>query len=97
MKELLKKLSETYGPSGREDEIARVIREEIQDYVDEVFLDKMGNLFAVKKGTGTKVMVAAHMDEIGVIITYIDKSGFLRFSNIGESLLLLCWASALFC
>ena len=47
MKELLKKLSETYGPSGREDEIARVIREEIQDYVDEVFLDKMGNLFAV--------------------------------------------------
>ncbi|MGI6658058.1 MAG: M42 family metallopeptidase [Dethiobacteraceae bacterium] len=83
MKELLKKLSETYGPSGREDEIARVIREEIQDYVDEVFLDKMGNLFAVKKGTGTKVMVAAHMDEIGVIITYIDKNGFLRFSNIG--------------
>ena len=63
--------------------IARVIREEIQDYVDEVFLDKMGNLFAVKKGTGTKVMVAAHMDEIGVIITYIDKNGFLRFSNIG--------------
>ncbi|MCR3922297.1 MAG: M42 family metallopeptidase [Firmicutes bacterium] len=83
MKELLKKLSETYGPSGREEEIARVIREELQDYVDDIFTDKMGNLYAVKKGTGTKVMVAAHMDEIGVIVTYIDKKGFLRFGNIG--------------
>lgn len=83
MKELLKKLCETYGPSGREDEIARVIRDEIQNYVDEVFVDTMGNLYAVKKGSGTKVMVAAHMDEIGVIVTYIDQNGFLRFSNIG--------------
>lgn len=83
MKELLKKLCETYGPSGREEEIARVIRDEIQGYVDEVFVDQLGNLYAIKKGSGTKVMVAAHMDEIGVIVTYIDKNGFLRFSNIG--------------
>ncbi|NLZ92639.1 MAG: M42 family metallopeptidase [Firmicutes bacterium] len=83
MKELLKRLSETYGPSGREEKIAAVIQEELQDYVDEMFTDRMGNLYAIKKGSGTKVMVAAHMDEIGVIVTYIDENGFLRFSNIG--------------
>lgn len=83
MKELLKKLSETYGPSGREEQIARVIREEIKDCVDEVFADNMGNLYAVKKGSGAKIMVAAHMDEIGIIVTYIDEKGFLRFSNVG--------------
>ncbi|MDW7652145.1 MAG: M42 family metallopeptidase [Bacillota bacterium] len=83
MKELLKKLSETYGPSGREEQIARVIRDEIKDYVDEVYTDNMGNLYAVKKGTGAKIMIAAHMDEIGMIVTYIEKEGFLRFSNVG--------------
>jgi len=83
LKELLKKLSETYGPSGREEQIAAVIRQELEGYVDEIFTDKMGNLCAVKKGSGTKIMVAAHMDEIGVIVTYIDDKGFLRFSNVG--------------
>ncbi|NLP37067.1 MAG: M42 family metallopeptidase [Firmicutes bacterium] len=83
MKELLKKLSETYGPAGREDKIRQVIQDEVKNYVDEVFTDPMGNLYAVKKGKGTKIMVAAHMDEIGIIVTYIDKHGFLRFSNVG--------------
>lgn len=83
MKELLKKLSETYGPSGREEQIARVIREEIKSYVDEIYSDNMGNLYAVKKGNGAKIMVAAHMDEIGMIVTHIDDKGFLRFSNVG--------------
>lgn len=83
MKELLKKLSEAYGPSGREETVARVIRNEIKDYVDETFTDNMGNFYAVKKGAGTKIMVAAHMDEIGVIVTYIDDKGFLRVSNVG--------------
>ncbi|MCW3489974.1 M42 family metallopeptidase [Dethiobacter alkaliphilus] len=83
MKDLLKKLSETYGPAGREEQIARVIRDEIKDHVDEVYTDNMGNLYAVKKGYGTKVMIAAHMDEIGVIVTYIEEKGFLRFSNVG--------------
>ena len=83
MKDLLKKLSETYGPSGREQQIARVIRDEVKDHVDETYTDNMGNLYAVKKGTGAKIMVAAHMDEIGVIVTYIEKEGFLRFSNVG--------------
>jgi len=83
LKELLKKLSETYGPSGREEQISRVIREEIKDYVDETYTDNMGNLYAVKKGSGAKIMVAAHMDEIGMIVTHIDDKGFLRFSNVG--------------
>jgi endoglucanase len=83
LKKLLKKLSETYGPSGREDRIRDVITGELQGFCDEIFTDKMGNLIAVKKGTAAKIMVAAHMDEIGVIVTYIDKKGFLRFSNVG--------------
>ena len=83
MQKLLKKLSETYGPSGREEQIARVIRDEVKDYVDEVYTDNMGNLYAVKKGSGAKIMIAAHMDEIGVIVTFIDEKGFLRFSNVG--------------
>lgn len=83
MKELLKKLSETYGPSGREEQIGRVIRDEIKDHVDEIYTDQLGNLYAVKKGSGAKIMLAAHMDEIGMIITFIDEKGFLRFSNVG--------------
>jgi len=83
MKELIKKLSEAYGPPGREGEIARVIREEVAPYVDETFTDLMGNLYAVKKGGGTKIMVCAHMDEIGMIVTFIEDKGYLRFSNVG--------------
>jgi endoglucanase len=83
LKELLKKLSETFGPSGREEKIARVIRDEIKDHVDDVYTDHLGNLYAVKKGTGAKIMIAAHMDEIGMIVTFIDEKGFLRFSNVG--------------
>jgi endoglucanase len=83
MKDLIKKLSETYGPAGREGEIARVIRGEVEPYVDETFTDVLGNLYAVRKGGGARIMVAAHMDEIGVIVTYIEEKGYLRFSNVG--------------
>lgn len=83
MKHLLKKLSEAYGPSGREESVARVIQEEIEAHVDEVYRDILGNLYAVKKGSGPSIMLAAHMDEIGVIVTFIEEKGFLRFSNIG--------------
>lgn len=81
--DLLKRLTETYGPSGNEENIRNLIQEEIKDYVDEIKVDKMGNLIAIKKGIGTKVMIASHMDEIGVIVTGIDENGFLRFANIG--------------
>ena len=86
MKSLLEKLTGIYGPSGKEVTIGQAVREEIKDYVDEINEDVMGNLIAIKKGKASnpkKVMLAAHMDQIGLIITNIDENGFLRFSNIG--------------
>ena len=85
MKDLIKKLTETYGPSGREEQIREVIRGEIEGLADEVRVDTMGNLIALKrgKGEGLKVMLAAHMDEIGIIVTHVDEKGFLRFAPVG--------------
>ena len=85
MKELIKRLAESYGPAGFEDQVAALIRAEIETYADEIFVDAMGNLIAVKRGNGDglRIMVAAHMDEIGVIITHITEEGFLRFTNLG--------------
>lgn len=84
MKELIKKLTETYGPSGHEEPIREVIRAEVEPLADEIRVDALGNLIAVKKGQGgKKIMLAAHMDEIGVIISYVDEKGFLRAQPIG--------------
>ena len=81
--ELTKKLCEAFGPSGRESLVADLIKEEIKDYVDEIYTDKIGNLIAHKKGTAKKIMVSAHMDSIGFAVSYIEDTGFLRFGNIG--------------
>lgn len=81
--QFLKELVSIYGPSGNEDKIREYIQEEIKDYVDEITIDVMGNLIARKRGSGKKVMIAAHMDQIGLMITDIDEKGFLRFTNIG--------------
>lgn len=85
MEELIRKLVEAYGPSGFEEGVRELIVEEIADRVEEMSVDAMGNLIAHMKGDGTglKVMVAAHMDEIGVMVTHITEKGFLRFTNIG--------------
>ena len=85
MKDLIKKLVEAHGPSGFEDGVRDLIRPEIEPHVDEMYVDALGNLIGVKKGDGSglKVMVAAHMDEIGVMVTHVTKKGFLRFTNIG--------------
>ncbi len=83
MKDLIKKLTEAYGPSGSEDKIMGLVRQEIEPYAGEIKTDKMGSLMAVKKGSGARVMLAAHADEIGLIVTHIDKNGFLRFSSVG--------------
>lgn len=85
MNDLIKKLVEAYGPSGFEDQMRDLIRPEIEAYADEISVDAMGNLIALKKGDGSglKVMVAAHMDEIGLMISHITEDGFLRFTNIG--------------
>ncbi|MGB1250627.1 MAG: M42 family metallopeptidase [Candidatus Promineifilaceae bacterium] len=85
MKALIQKLTETYGPSGFEDAVRALIRAEIEPLVDEITVDAMGNLIALKKGdgTGSRVMIATHMDEIGVMVSHITENGFLRFTNIG--------------
>lgn len=85
MKALIQKLTETYGPSGHEEQIREVIRAEVAPLADEIQVDVLGNLIAVKKGQGggKKIMLSAHMDEIGVIISYVDDKGFLRIQPIG--------------
>lgn len=86
MKNLIKKLTETFSPSGYEAAIREVIRSEVEPLADEVRVDALGNLIA-RKGTkgknGRRIMLAAHMDEIGLIVTHIDEHGFLRFTSIG--------------
>lgn len=83
MFELVERLSEQFGVSGNEEDIRQLIITEVSPYVDEIRVDALGNLIAIKKGPGKKLMVAAHMDEIGVMATYIDDKGFIRFSAIG--------------
>ena len=86
MKPLIQKLVETQGPSGYESQIRSVIRVEIEPYVDEMHVDAMGNLIA-RKGDGgaegIKVMLAAHIDEIGIMVTQVDANGFVRFTTLG--------------
>ena len=81
--ELLKKLTQIYAPSGNEHRIREFIESEIADFADEVFADNLGNLVVRKKGCGKKVMLAAHVDEIGVLVNFIDENGFLRFAPVG--------------
>jgi putative aminopeptidase FrvX len=86
MKSLIKQLVETAGPSGYESHIRDVIRGEVEPHVDEMRVDALGNLIATKgqvKESGLKIMLAAHMDEIGVIATHVDENGFVRFTTIG--------------
>ncbi|MBE6624682.1 MAG: M42 family metallopeptidase [Ruminococcaceae bacterium] len=83
MIELLKKLMLTHGVSGREDKICELIRKEVEPYCDEVTVDAVGNLIAHKKGNGKKIMLGAHMDEIGYFATHIEKNGNIRLHSIG--------------
>jgi tetrahedral aminopeptidase len=88
--ELLRKLCETPGISGYEERIQKIIKEELEKVTDEVKIDKLGNIIGIKKtkkamsnSLPKKVMLAAHMDEIGFMISFIDKDGFLRFAPVG--------------
>ena len=85
MKDLIRKLTEAYGPSGHEERVRELIRAEVEPLADDIRVDALGNLIVLKKGTGggKTVMLAAHMDEIGLIISYADKEGFLRFQPVG--------------
>lgn len=86
MKALIQKLVEIHGPSGYEANPRNLIRSEVEPLADRVWVDNLGNLFA-RKGQvtpgGLKIMLAAHMDEIGLMVTHIDSNGFARFLPIG--------------
>lgn len=83
--DLLERLTQTFGPSGYEDAIRDIIRAEVAPLVDELRVDPLGSLVAYRKGTGggQKIALAAHMDEIGVMATYVEEQGYVRFTSIG--------------
>ena len=81
--EILCMLDSAHGPSGDEGDIRAVIHQLARPWADEITSDVMGNLVARKKGSGPKVMFAAHMDSIGFIVTHIEKEGFLRVGKLG--------------
>ncbi len=83
LKSLLERLSDAHGLSGYEGSVRQVIEEEVRAYVDEIRTDKMGNLIATKRGGSPVVMLAAHMDEIGLMVKYIDDKGFIHFTKSG--------------
>ncbi len=83
---VLQTLVETPGPSGSEHVIREKIKEEIQGHADEVYTDALGNLIARKgalKEGGKRIMISAHVDEIGLMVTHVDDNGFARFLPIG--------------
>lgn len=81
--ELLETLNTAHGPAGDEGEIREVISKLAQGMADEITTDTLGNLIVRRKGSGPKVMFAAHMDSIGFIVTHIEKEGFLRVGRLG--------------
>ncbi len=86
MNELLRQLTEATGVSGAEKEVRLLIRDLIADHVDEWSVDTMGNLLATKRGTGAsdlRVLVDAHMDEVGLLVVEIESSGMLKFVTVG--------------
>jgi endoglucanase len=85
LEDTLEKLSNACGVAGREEEVKRLLSEMLKPYVDEVKEDKLGNIIGVKRGgeNAPKVMLAAHIDEIGLLIKTISKDGFLQFTKIG--------------
>ncbi|MCS7060241.1 MAG: M42 family metallopeptidase [Anaerolineae bacterium] len=89
--ELIRSLVEAWGPSGRESRVRTVIEGYLSGLVDEVRVDRLGNLIALKRATlrppagaaPLRVMLSAHMDEIGLVVSHVDDKGFIRFTNVG--------------
>ena len=79
----IENLVQINGVSGNERAVAAYIKNEILSYADKVYEDTLGNLVAVRRGSGPKVMVMAHMDEIGLVATFVDDKGFIRVSSVG--------------
>jgi tetrahedral aminopeptidase len=93
--ELTKRLTDAFGVSGFEDEIRGVIRAEVDGLADEVSIDALGNLIVLRRGTGggQRVMLAAHMDQIGLMVSHVDDQGYLRFTSVGYLYALACWGN----
>ncbi len=93
MKALLQKLVEIPAPSGYEKNIRQAIRQEVEPFADEIRVDALGNLI-VRRGVvssgGLKIAVVAHMDEIGLVVTHVDRRGFARFEGLGTVYPLYC-------
>ncbi len=83
LKDLLEKLSNAHGVSGYEGSVRQIIEEEVRPYVDDIRTDKMGNLIATKRGGSPVIMLAAHMDEVGLMVKYVDDKGFIYFTKTG--------------
>ena len=81
----LEKLSNACGVTGRENEVKDLMIQLLKPYADEIQVDKMENVIAIKKGKAKapKIMLAAHMDEVGLMVKTITKDGFLQFSKMG--------------
>lgn len=82
----LSTLTQAFGPSGYEEEIRATIREAIEPFADEVRVDALGSLVGIRHGAGRgrgTLLLAAHMDEIGLMVTHIEENGFVRFTSIG--------------
>ena len=81
---LLAKICKTPGAPGFEQKVRELVIKEVKSLVDEVEVDNMGNVYAIKRGESDKrVMIGAHMDEIGFMVTHIDDKGFVRFTTLG--------------
>lgn len=88
MKKLLQQLTETFGPSGYEENVRKLIEAEVKPLADEIKVDALGSLIVRKKPAkgsknSRKIMIAAHMDEIGLMVSHIDEKGFVHFMPIG--------------
>ena len=81
--ELLKKICAVNSVSGHENAVSDMILAEVKPFTDEQSVDALGSLTARKKGPGKKIMLAGHMDQIGLMVTFISKEGFLYFTRIG--------------
>ena len=83
IKNTLRAVCEAFGPTGHETRVARVIEDMVKDYADEIRYDALGNLIATRRGKGQRIMLAAHMDQIGFVVTAVDENGFLRIHPLG--------------
>ncbi|SVD01001.1 uncharacterized protein METZ01_LOCUS353855, partial [marine metagenome] len=82
---LLKKLSEAFGPSGFEGAVRKIMDEELSKYASNIYTDGLGSLIAElnEESKGPKIMVTAHMDEVGLLVKYIDDQGYVKFQQLG--------------